>query len=61
LKLREIVVGLVVGALAIGIFVGAVYVMAPGSSAGGEGSSPTGQSTGPVADQEPDAGETPEQ
>lgn len=53
MKLRETVVGLLVGAIAIAIFVGAIYVMAPGgSSSGGTNSPPAAQPAEPLADDE---------
>jgi hypothetical protein len=56
LKLREAVVGLIVAALAIGIFLGAIYAMGPGSSATDEGTPPPGAQPAPGLDEDADAG-----
>jgi hypothetical protein len=55
LKLREAIVGLVVGALAIAIFLGAIFAMGGGSPSAGEGAPPAAQPT-PASQPDEDLG-----
>jgi hypothetical protein len=56
LKLRETIVGLIVGALAIAIFLGAIYAMGPGTPSASEVAPSTAQpAPAPELDEDPDA------
>jgi hypothetical protein len=52
-SLQETIVVVVVAALAIGVFLGVIHMMAPGGSSEGESSPQTAETAAPAAEDEP--------